>query len=179
METITTQSPNLLERFNQWIQESIMVKLFSIGFLILILLIPTSWIEDLIYERQNRADAVIEEVADKWSGSQKISGPVLVIPFIHKEVIDRGKEGKVIQQTIEKAFFLPENLEITGDVSPEILHRGIFDAVVYQSSLAINAAFAKPDLEALQVAAGRLHSSAREGLWPPRRPDPGSFEMTD
>ena len=116
-----------------------MVKLFSIGFLILILLIPTAWIEDLIYERQNRADAVIDEVADKWSGSQKISGPILVIPFIHNEVIDRGKEGKEIRKTIEKAFFLPDNLDITGNVSPEILHRGIFDAVVYQSSLKINA----------------------------------------
>lgn len=143
---------NLFERFNRWIQESIMVKLFSIGFLILILLIPTAWIEDLIYERQNRADEVIEEVADKWSGSQKISGPILVIPFIHDEVIDRGKEGKVIQQTIEKAFFLPDNLDIAGEVSPEILHRGIFDAVVYHSSLKINASFVKPDFESLQVA---------------------------
>lgn len=152
METLNTQSQNLLERFNQWIQESIMVKLFSIGFLILILLIPTAWIEDLIYERQNRADAVIDEVADKWSGSQKISGPILVIPFIHDEIIDRGKEGKEIRQTIEKAFFLPENLDITGDVSPEILHRGIFDAVVYQSSLKINASFTKPDFKPLQIA---------------------------
>jgi inner membrane protein len=151
METLNTQSQNLLERFNQWIQESIMVKLFSIGFLILILLIPAAWIEDLIYERQNRADAVIDEVADKWSGSQKISGPILVIPFIHDEIIDRGKEGKEIRQTIEKAFFLPDNLEITGDVSPEILHRGIFDAVVYQSSLKINASFAKPDFKSLQI----------------------------
>lgn len=34
------QPLNLFERFNQWITESIMVKLFSIGFLTLILLIP-------------------------------------------------------------------------------------------------------------------------------------------
>jgi inner membrane protein len=72
METVQQQSLNLLERFNRWIQESIMVKLFSIGFLILILLIPSAWIEDLIYERQQRADQVIEEVADKWSGSQTV-----------------------------------------------------------------------------------------------------------
>ncbi len=39
METAT---PNLFERFNQWITESIMVKLFSIGFLILILLMALS-----------------------------------------------------------------------------------------------------------------------------------------
>ncbi|HEY0741138.1 MAG TPA: cell envelope integrity protein CreD [Chryseosolibacter sp.] len=151
MDNIQSQTQNILERFNNWIQESIMVKLFSIGFLILILLIPTAWIEDLIYERQQRADEVIDEVADKWSGSQKISGPVLVIPFKTEEVIDRGKEGKEIREKIAEAFFLPENLDISGDVRPEILHRGIFDAVVYQSSLKINATFAKPDLKSLPV----------------------------
>jgi inner membrane protein len=83
METI----PNLFERFNQWITESIMVKLFSIGFLILILLIPTSWIESLIHERQGRADEVIREVSEKWSGDQTLSGPVLMIPFTKIETI--------------------------------------------------------------------------------------------
>lgn len=151
METLNAPSQNILDRFNRWVQESIMVKLFSIGFLILILLIPTAWIDDLIYERQNRADDVIEEVADKWSGSQKISGPILVIPFIKDEVIDRGKEGKELRQVVKKAFFLPDNLDITGDVTPEVLHRGIFDAVVYQSAVKINASFAKPDFKSLMI----------------------------
>ena len=60
----------MLDRFNKWIQESIMIKLFSIGFLIIILLIPASWIQDMIVERQQRAGQVIQEVADKWSGNQ-------------------------------------------------------------------------------------------------------------
>ncbi|HEY0655053.1 MAG TPA: cell envelope integrity protein CreD [Chryseosolibacter sp.] len=146
METIDTPSQTILERFNEWIQESIMVKLFSIGFLILILLIPTAWIDDLIYERQQRADEVIQEVADKWSASQKISGPILVIPFLKEDIINHSNDGKEVRHKLEKAFFLPENLDITGEVSPETLHRGIFDAVVYQSSLKINATFAKPDV---------------------------------
>jgi inner membrane protein len=152
METIHSQSQNLLERFNNWIQESIMVKLFSIGFLILILLIPTAWIDDLIYERQSRAEEVVREVANKWSGEQKVSGPVLVIPFKKYEVIDHGKEGKETRVYVEKAFFLPETLDVTGKVSPEILKRGIFDAVVYQSSLALNASFSTPDFKSLSIA---------------------------
>ena len=59
METIL-QPQNILERFNKWIQESIMIKLFSIGFLILILLIPSSWIQEMIVERQQRAGQVIQ-----------------------------------------------------------------------------------------------------------------------
>jgi inner membrane protein len=129
-----------------------MVKLFSIGFLILILLIPSAWIDDLIQERQGRSDQVIQEVADKWSGSQTITGPVLVIPFKRHEVIDRGKDGKEIREHIEKAYFLPESLNIDGTVNPEILHRGIFDAVVYQSSLQVRSTFTTPDFKSLDVA---------------------------
>lgn len=151
METVQQSSLNLLERFNRWIQESIMVKLFSIGFLILILLIPSVWIEELIYERQHRAEAVIDEVSDKWSGSQTISGPVLIIPFKKQEVIDLGKDGKEIREVVEKAFFLPDQLDIKGNIDPEILHRGIFDAVVYSSSLNINSTFTKPDFKNLAV----------------------------
>jgi inner membrane protein len=152
METFNPVPLNLLERFNRWIQESIMVKLFSIGFLILILLIPSSWIDDLIYERQQRADQVMDEVANKWSGAQTVSGPVLVIPYRKLEVIDRGKEGKETHEIVAKAFFLPGQLNITGNVKPEVLHRGIFDAVVYESSLNVQSVFDAPDFKTLQIS---------------------------
>lgn len=151
METIS-QPQNILERFNRWIQESIMVKLFSIGFLILILLIPSAWIQDMIVERQLRAEQVMTEVADKWSGTQTISGPVLVIPYRQQEVIDHGKDGKEIREHVEKAFFLPEDLDITGTIKPETLHRGIFDAVVYESPMEIKTSFSKPDFKNLSIA---------------------------
>ena len=151
METFP-QPANILERFNRWIQESIMVKLFSIGFLILILLIPSSWIENMIVERQQRAEQVMTEVADKWSGSQLISGPVLVIPYRKQEVFDLGKDGKEIREHVEKAFFLPEQLDVNGTIKPETLHRGIFDAVVYESALDIKSTFTPPDFKSLSIA---------------------------
>jgi inner membrane protein len=151
MEIVPPPAPNLFDRFNRWIQESIMVKLFSIGFLILILLIPSVWIQDLIDERQDRASAVIKEVADKWSGSQTVSGPILVIPYRKQEIIDVGNQ-KEIHEHIEQAFFLPEKLDITGTVNPEILHRGIFDAVVYNSKLQVISVFNKPDFVSLNIA---------------------------
>src|SRR6185369_3755071 len=95
----TNQTPlNLFERLNQWIVESITVKLMSIGFLVLILLIPSSWIQDLMHERQSRAEEVVQEVSRKWSGSQTLSGPILVIPFRAQHKIDHGKDGIEIQE---------------------------------------------------------------------------------
>jgi inner membrane protein len=102
----TQPTPGIFERFNQWITESIMVKLFSIGFLILILLIPSSWIEDLIRERQYRSDEVIREVSDKWSGPQMLSGPVLRIPFTKKEKIKTWHDGKQVEEIIEQIITL-------------------------------------------------------------------------
>jgi inner membrane protein len=147
----SNQTLNIFERLNAWLQESITVKLLSIGFLVIILLIPSVWIQDLILERQGRADEAMEEVASKWSGSQTVSGPVLVIPYIRKEQVDYGKDGIKVIEHHEKAFFLPEKLDINGTVNPEILHRGIFDAVVYSSAINISSWFNAPDFKALNI----------------------------
>ena len=150
METNSTPL-NLIERFNAWLQESIMIKLLSIGFLVLILLIPGAWIESIIYERQSRADEVINEVSSKWSASQTVSGPVLVVPYIQREVIDKGKDGVETREYVQKAFFLPDVLDIDGTVAPEERHRGIFDVVVYTTNLSVKSEFKFPDFKALNI----------------------------
>jgi len=154
METNNQPTPNLIERFNQWITESVMIKLFSIGFLIIILLIPASWIESLIRERQTRAAEVIHEVSDKWSGAQTLSGPVLVIPFKKLTINKRWDNGKQIEELIEtnhKAYFLPENFNTNGKVKTQELHRGIFDVAVYESEIIMDAQFELPDFKSWNI----------------------------
>lgn len=153
-------TPNLFERFNQWITESIMVKLFSIGFLILILLIPASWIESLIRERQGRAQEVINEVSEKWSGDQTLSGPVLMIPFTKIEKTKKWNDGKQIEElkeTVHKAYFLPETYTVKSNVKPEVLHRGIFDVAVYESDIAMVASFSSPDFSTWNIPDEQVH----------------------
>lgn len=154
------QPLNLFERFNQWITESIMVKLFSIGFLTLILLIPASWIEELIQERQSRANEAILEVSDKWSGQQTITGPVLMIPFTKIEKSRRWSDGKQLEELIEsvhQAYFLPEGYQVKCTVSPEVLHRGIFDVAVYKSEISMQATFALPDFSTWSIPDSQVH----------------------
>lgn len=149
----TQPTLNIFERFNAWIEESITVKLFSIGFLVLILLIPSAWIVELMEEREGRAESVMQEVSEKWSNSQTVSGPILVIPYKTIEKIDRGKNGIELKERVENYFFLPEKLDIQGVVDPKVLHRGIFDAAVYNSSLSVSADFTKPNFAALGITA--------------------------
>jgi inner membrane protein len=147
METIT---PSPIDRFNNWIKESVMIKLLSIGFLILILLIPASWIESLITERQYRAQDVINEIAGKWSSSQTLTGPVIVIPFTKfdkTKTWQKGIEIEEVTESVHQAYFLPEELSIESKIAPQVLHRGIFEAVVYDSKINLKAKFNTPNFE--------------------------------
>ncbi len=142
---------NLIDRFNTWIRESVTVKLMSIGILIIILLIPSSWIQSLMEERQHRANEVMDEVYAKWSGSQTFAGPVLVVPYKKIERVELRQGESQMREVTEQAFFLPTALKVAGTITPQRLQRGIFDIVVYESSLDVSATFGKPDFEGLGV----------------------------
>lgn len=135
---------SLLDRFNNWLKESVMIKLLSIGVLMLILMIPSVWVQDLVNERQMRAEDVKYEVARKWAGHQTLTGPVLKVPFRKIETVKEwtnGVEHSRLVETAHSAYFLADELTIDGKVSPEVLHRGIFDVAVYDSKIKINARF--------------------------------------
>ncbi|HZY80343.1 MAG TPA: cell envelope integrity protein CreD [Cyclobacteriaceae bacterium] len=145
---------SLLDRFNKWLSESIMIKLISIGVLMLVLLIPSSFVEDLIYERQARADGVIAEVASKWAAHQTITGPVLRIPYKQIESVKEwtnGVEHTRIVETVHYAYFLADDLAIDGKVSPEVLHRGIFDVSVYDSKISLKASFGELNFDKWKI----------------------------
>jgi len=133
--------------FKNWFGGSVLIKLGLIGFLTIILLIPSSMIQDLITERQNRQGEVMREISDKWSGSQLIQGPVLVLPYkttIFREDPTTGKStgGEILTNI----YILPESLNIESKANPELLHRGIFDAVVYNSKIKVKGKFSALEL---------------------------------
>jgi inner membrane protein len=130
-----------------WIGDSVLFKLGIIGFLTLLLLIPSVWIQDLIQERQTRQEDVIKEISDKWSGSQLVQGPIMVLPY--KTVMQqRDNAGKLIyEEVISNIYILPEVLNITSKADPEVLHRGIFDAVVYNAKINVSGKFSMLELQ--------------------------------
>jgi len=132
--------------FNEWINSSIMVKLISIGFLILVLLIPGVMIQSLITERQSLSLDIQKEISSQWGADQLITGPILMIPYSKAEMID----GK---QTITKdvAYVLPESLKIDGLVNPEIRKRGIYSKAVYNARINLKGSFIYPDLSKLGI----------------------------
>lgn len=126
----------LLERFNTWIRNSVMLKLITITVLVLLLLIPTSMITSIISEREMLNEMTVTDVSAKWAASQQINGPILTIPF----TFEYKKDDEVVEG-VRYWHMLPKALSINGQVDPEKLRRGIYEVVVYRSALELAGSF--------------------------------------
>ncbi len=134
------------------------LKLLTIGGLILVLLIPLQMIRGVLTERLVRRNEAVAEITGTWGGDQTVIGPVLMVPYRYpvKTVRDQTVDGRVQRVEVEEmglaqAFFLPDRVEIAGDLDPRVLHRGIYRAVVYRGRLTIEGAFARPSFEDWRV----------------------------
>lgn len=143
-ETIMPQK----NKTNFWDKNRILIKSLLIGTLTLLMLIPTAFISQLVNEREQRKDEVIEEVSSKWAQSQTIKGPIIVVPY-HEYVTQADKS---ILKTKKQAYFMPEQLNINGNMQPELRHRSIYDVTLYKSELDISGSFAPIDMNALSIA---------------------------
>jgi inner membrane protein len=122
---------------NKW-HQSLTIKLALLAFLGLIFLIPLEMIKEIILERQLNSEKVKKEISDQWAAKQCFSGPVINIPI---RSIPSEKDEKPITRLWH---ILPENLNISGTIKPEIRYRGIYQSVVYDSELKIKGNFIIP-----------------------------------
>ena len=61
--------------------QSATAKMFMIGLLTLVLLIPLVFVNNLIIERSERQKEVVSETADKWGESVYFYGPIIKVPY--------------------------------------------------------------------------------------------------
>ncbi len=153
---------NSVERIAASIRSSQMLRLFSVGFLALLLQIPVAMIGGLVSERQERRQAAVAEVSSKWGNAQAITGPALVVPYTYRWTEASAGGQQVTRTEARNAVFLPEQLQIRGSANSEIRNRGIFSVPVYKLSLALEGEFARPNfaelgLEPAAVAWERAH----------------------
>ena len=143
------------ERANNWLKNSITIRLLTIGILILLLLIPVSMVQELIRERKYRQEGAISEVSAKWGKAQTLIGLVLTVPYnAYTKVYDDDNDKYKLVQSREYAHFLPDQLIIEGEVFPEMRYRGIYEIIVYNSKLNLMGAFVNPNFEEWKIQAG-------------------------
>jgi inner membrane protein len=151
------QEPTPFNNFSNWVKTSITLRLVTIGILVLIMLIPISFITDLITERQQRRDEAVKEISSSWGAEQTVSGPVLTVPYkISTRVYSQDQKNYTVSETRELAQFLPENLEISSKIQPSVRYRGIYEAMLYNAEVSVKGYFKKPDVKTLNSDAETL-----------------------
>lgn len=128
---------------------SLLFKLGAIALLILLLLIPLLMINGIISDRQQLRDGVLMDIARSSSYSQRLTGPVMVVPY-RKTVREwklNEKLNKRYEETREKRgrlYFLPDRFELDGKVQTELRARGIYQARLFHADNRISGRFELP-----------------------------------
>lgn len=124
-------------------------KLGAIGLLILLLLLALQLIGGVVDERQAVRDQVLEDIARSSSQAQKITGPLLVVPYRKRirtwKTHDKTGERYLVESQREgRLYFLPERLTVDGELGTELRRRGIYEARLYHLDSRVSADFALP-----------------------------------
>jgi len=124
-------------KINQWARNSISLKLMVIGLFVLILIIPSEMVQSLISERETTRNQAISEIWRTWGDKQVLAGPVVSVPVVTLKSLPNG----TVESSTRFLHFLPENLSVTGTVTPVIRYRSIYEVVLYSSNLTVKGNF--------------------------------------
>lgn len=133
---------------------SVGVRILVILVLIILLLIPLGMISALIQERKFRRESTLVEITQKWGSQQTITGPILTVPYIKTHKDAQGNVSKIRHNL----HILPDQLNIQGEIVPEVRYRGIYEIVVYNAKLKIEGVFPEYDLKERDI-------SRKEVVW--------------
>lgn len=135
----------ILKKNAEKFSKSVTWKVIIIGVISLLLLIPGAMIMELIRERKLRNDETVAKINNLWSNDQTLNGPVLTIPY---EVIVKDEKS---QNTVRHHLTLtPEELTITGVISPQEKYLGIYKSILYNSDLMISGHFPTIDFSKIE-----------------------------
>ena len=140
-------------------RHSTIIKLLGVGALVLVLLIPLGLITGVLSDRLMRRNEAVNDITSSWGKEQNVIGPVLGIPYQYKFKAVKempGPDGKMERREVEEtatatAYFLPETLNIAGDVQTDTRHRGIYHAAVFRAQVILSGKFKTPDFGPLKI----------------------------
>ena len=131
--------------------QSLTFKGITIAVLILILLIPSTMIQNLIKERQDRSRETVQKINDKWSRSQTLCAPLLLVPYTTTK-LDKDKKPYYEEHTL---YITPKDLKISTSLTPEERYYGIYKAILYKSDIHFEGNFS--GLTNLKIDNSELH----------------------
>ncbi|MGI9303270.1 MAG: cell envelope integrity protein CreD [Gammaproteobacteria bacterium] len=144
--------------------DSLSIRSLVIGVLTILMLIPLSMVDGIVQERQGLYRSVLSDIANRWGHQQVLKGPMLVVPYVEKHVVEEtvtDKEGeertktRVIFKTLN-AVALPEDLKIEANIGGQYRYRGIYESLVYTADVSLSGRFERPDVAGLSEHLHRI-----------------------
>ncbi len=141
------------------LKDSLMIRLFIAGILILVSLIPLAFVSQLVFERSTLYKSVANRMTQEWSGAQRLAGPILTIPYNYTamitEKIENKKTGELknVQRQVTRSktlVILPDDLNISSSLETRELKRGIYKVPIYDSAHKVSGSFSWPDVSLLK-----------------------------
>jgi len=123
----------------------LLLRFLIVGGLLLLLLIPLLLIRGTIQERERYRNEAVHEVGASRAREQQLLGPVLVIPWSEQyrnETKDADGQVKIEFLTRERYdLYMPQQLQIEGDLVPDERRLGLFKVPVYTWNARVSAGF--------------------------------------
>ncbi len=106
------------------------IKMGSVAVVSLLLLIPLVIVRGIISEREQTKEAVEREIAETYADEQSVGGAMLY------SIIEKKATDSCDAQT-ERAMTRPTVLDYRATVDTDMLHRSIYDVIVYNAKIEI------------------------------------------
>jgi inner membrane protein len=133
-------------------QRSLLWKIALIGAVALLMQIPVEMVRGLVAERKQVRDGVIADIARGTSEAQKVTGPILYIPWTRRvqeattTTDDGGRSRTVSKEKIERGHIalLPHTLTVDGTIALQEKHRSLYKAHLYTLDVTLHGTFELP-----------------------------------
>lgn len=132
-----------------------LARCICIGVITLCLLIPLSFVRDIVYDRMQLYTSATYNITASWGQTQTVSGPALIIPYQvwedRKDIIKVKENDKEVPKEVVTREYrtrykvvLPSELAFDTTIDPEIRYRGIYRQPLYNAPVSLSGAFVLP-----------------------------------
>jgi len=112
-----------------------------------VLTIPLVSVYLLAYDRESQSQEAARSITAGWGGPQTMTGPMLVIPYTARTTETTLQNGQSVTRTNDvnrELTLVPEVVDLSTDMKPDVRKRSIYEAVVYDAQVQGKARFAFP-----------------------------------
>ncbi len=106
-----------------------LIKMGIVAMVSLLLLIPLHIVREIISERENTKNDVQREIAESYAGAQYVAAGKVYSTIVTKE----ARKSNAEQSKTEITW--PAVMDYQATVDTDVLHRSIYDVIVYKSTI--------------------------------------------